>query len=186
MGAFKRKIDRGFWFALAVLFLIESWLWDNVKLALVFLARALGLERLEARLRDFVARLSPAATLAIFAVPALSILPLKVVAVAMIAKGHIAAGLVVIFAAKSLALGATAFLFDVSRDTLLAMQWFAKLYALVLRIRAWAEALIAPVRERLHSLRELLRARLVSFIGKSRSGFLHKLSRVRALARRER
>lgn len=184
MESIKQRLTRTFWFVLAVLFLIESWLWDNVKLALVFLARKLGLTRLEESLRDFIAGLSPHATLAVFAVPALAILPLKLLAVGAIAHGHVALGLAVILAAKTLALGVTSFLFDVSRDKLLQLPWFARLYEVVLRIRAWAHGLVEPLRRRLREAKEFVKTRVAALIGEGRSQFLRKLTLLRALVRR--
>lgn len=184
MESIKQRLIRAFWFVLAVLFLIESWLWDNVKLALVYLARELGLARLEARLREFIAGLSPYATLAVFAVPALTILPLKLLAVGAIAHGHVVFGLVVIFAAKTLALGVTSFLFDMSRDKLLQLQWFEWLFALVLRIRAWAHELVEPVRRRLREAKDFIKARFGALLGEGRSQFLRKLALLRALVGR--
>lgn len=184
MDSIKQRLIRAVWFALAFLFLIESWLWDNVKLALVWLAHELGLTKFEARLREFIAGLSPHATLAVFAVPALSILPLKLLAVAAIAHGHVVAGLAVILAAKTLALGVTSFLFDLGRDKLLELRWFARVYELVLRIRAWADGLVAPVRRRLHAAKTFVQARVAIYLGEGRSQFLRKLALVRALVRR--
>lgn len=184
MEAVKQRLIRAFWFSLAVLFLIESWLWDNVKVVLVRLAHELGLTKLEARLRAFVAGLSPYPTLAVFAVPAIAIFPLKLLALAAIAHGHVIAGLAVILAAKVLALGVTSFLFDLSRDKLLQLRWFARLYDLVLRIRAWAHDLVEPVRRRLHETKELLKARFGALLGEGRSQFLRKLALLRALVNR--
>lgn len=184
MEPIKQRLIRAFWFTLAVLFLIESWLWDNVKLALVWLARELGLAKIEASLREFIAGLSPYATLAVFAVPALAILPLKLLAVGAIAHGHVAAGLAVILAAKTLALGVTSFLFDVSRDKLLQLSWFAQFYELVLRVRAWAHELVEPVRRRLREAKEFVEARVAAFIGEGRSQFLRKLALLRAFVGR--
>lgn len=184
MEPIKQRLVRAFWFSLAVLFLIESWLWDNVKVGLVWLAHRLGLTRLEARLREFIAGLSAYATLAVFAVPALAILPLKLLAVGAIAHGHVITGLAVILAAKVLALGVTSFLFDISRDKLLQLSWFARLYDLVLRVRAWAHELVEPVRRRLHDVKELVRARVTALLGEGRSQFLRKLALLRTLVKR--
>jgi len=107
-----RALARGFWFALAVVFLVESWLWDHVKEWLRLLAKAVGVERIEAGLVRFVARLSPPMTLILFAIPALMILPLKILAVMEIASGRYGLGLAVVLLAKTLGLGMTAFLFD--------------------------------------------------------------------------
>ncbi len=185
MESIRRRVVRAFWFVLATLFLIESWLWDHVKEWLRWLARRLGAERLEAFIVSFVEPLSPPATLIVFTVPVLLILPLKIYAVDLIATGHVGYGLTVILTAKTLGLGVTAFLFDLCRDKLLRMRWFAKFYDLVLRVRAWAHALVAPVRERLVALRAALRLRLGPFLAFGRSQFARRVELVRALVRRK-
>lgn len=124
------------WFALATLFLIESWLWDNVKEWLRALALALGVERVETWIKEKVEGLSPYATLLVFVIPVLFILPFKVYAVAMMASGHFFYGLATLFLAKTLGLGLTAFLFDLCRDKLLTIGWFAQFYAFVLRVQS--------------------------------------------------
>jgi hypothetical protein len=184
MDDLKQRLSRAFWFALAVLFLVESWLWDNVKLALVWLAHASGLKDLEPRARAFIAGLSPLATLAVFTVPAIAIFPLKLMALAAIAHGHVLAGLCVIFAAKTLALGVTSFLFDASREKLMQLAWFAQLYALVLRVNAWAHGLVDPVRRRLREARAYVSARLAVALGEGRSQFFRRVALLRAMVKR--
>ncbi|WP_246207059.1 hypothetical protein [Methylocystis heyeri] len=184
MDLILRRIARAFWFTLAVLFLLESWLWDHVKVWLRLLAEALGVKRIEERIASLIRDLSPWATLTVFIIPVLTILPLKIYAVAQMAQGHFAYGLCVIFAAKALGLGVTAFLFDLCRDKLLQMSWFASFYHLVLRIRAWAHDLVAPVRARLHELRLAAKAMLAEALGAGRSQFLRRLKLIRAMARR--
>jgi hypothetical protein len=180
-----RRIARAFWLTLALLFLVENWLWDHVKVWLRLLAEVLGVKRLEERIASFISDLSPWATLTVFIIPVLAILPLKIFAVAQIAQGHLAFGLVIIFAAKALGLGVTAFLFDLCRDKLLQMAWFARFYHLVLHVRAWAHALVAPLRQRLHELRLAAKAMLAEAMGAGRSQFLRRLKLIRAMARRD-
>lgn len=179
-----KRLVRAFWFTLATLFLIESWLWDHVKEWLRFLARAIGLERVEAWLASAVKALSPTATLFVFAMPALFILPFKLVAVALIASGHIGSGLVVILAAKTFGVGVTAFLFDLCRDKLLQLGWFARFYRLMLRIRAWAHDLVEPARRKMRLLRDALRRALAPYFSVGRKDFARRLQLVLALARR--
>ena len=90
--------------------------------------------------------------MAVFAVPALMILPLKIGAIAMMAHGHLIVGVLILLGAKILALGVTAFLFEHCRRRILQMPRFAKFYSLVLQARAWASALVAPARAQLHAL----------------------------------
>lgn len=85
----KPRLISAFWFTLAIVFLIESWIWDNVKEWLRQLERALGLERIEPWLESFVARLSPQMTLALFAIPMISVAPFKVAALSLFAQGHV-------------------------------------------------------------------------------------------------
>ncbi|CAN2535127.1 hypothetical+protein [Methylocapsa aurea] len=185
MESMKQRLARAFWFSLAVLFLVESWLWDHVKLWLLRLASALGVKELETRLRVFIAGLSPAATLAVFALPAITILPLKLLAVAAIAHGHVIAGLGVILAAKTLALGVTSFLFDASREKLLQIGWFAKLYATVLRVSRWAHERVEPFKRQIREAKDFMKAQLARALGEDgRSTFARKLSLLRALVRR--
>jgi hypothetical protein len=184
MESIKQRLSRAFWFTLAVLFLVESWLWDNVKVALLWLAHETGLKDLEPRARAFIAGLSPVATLAVFALPALAILPLKLLAVAIMAHGHVLTGLAVILGAKTLGLGVTSFLFDASREKLLQLAWFARVYETVLRISAWAHRLVDPVRRRLREARAYLAARFAAALGEGRSEFLRRAALLRALVRR--
>lgn len=184
MNLIYRRLSRAFWFTFALIFIIESWLWDHVKEWLRILAQKLGAERIEAWIADAIKELSPPATLGVFAVPFVMILPLKIYAVEEIAQGHVGYEIMVIFAAKTLGLGVVAFLFDVCRDKLMQMPWFARFYALVLRVRAWAYGLLAPVRLRLHEILVATRLRLSAYIGVGRSQFLRKLELIRVMTRR--
>lgn len=186
MEAWKRYVKRAFWFTLAVIFLIESWLWDNVKEWLRALGQALGIERFEPWLKNFVAKLTPPMTLVLFGAPAVAILPFKLVAFELIANGHVLSGLLAIFLAKTLALGVTAFLFDICRDKLLQMEWFGRFYSIVLDARAWAHALVAPVKAQVVAVANAMRSRIVAFIGDERFGFGRRLARLRELARPKR
>ncbi|WP_442754824.1 hypothetical protein ACNHKD_17810 [Methylocystis sp. JAN1] len=181
----KQRLARAFWFTLALVFLIESWLWDNVKEWLRALEKALGVEKIEPWLEGVVARLSPRMTLALFAVPMIGVLPLKVAALALLARGHFLLGVLFIFAVKALALGVEAFLFDICRDKLLQMQWFCRLYSLVLDVRAWAAMLVSPIRPRLAELRRALRAYAEGFVGGD-GGLSRRIARLRELARPKR
>ncbi|OAI22541.1 hypothetical protein A1351_03290 [Methylosinus sp. R-45379] len=185
MESIGRRLTRAFWFTLAVLFLVESWLWDHVKLWLLRLADALGVKELEAQLRGFIAGLTPIATLAVFALPAITILPLKLLAVAAIAHGHVLTGLAVILAAKTLALGVTSFLFDASREKLLQLAWFARVYNLTLGVSRWAHERVEPFKQKIREAKDFLKAQISRVLGEEgRSLFLRKLALLRARVRR--
>lgn len=183
MERLQRQLGRAFWFTLALIFLFESWLWDHVKDWLRSLGRLLGVERFEPWLRDLVDGLAPPMTLLLFAAPAALIFPFKLMALGLIATGHVVTGVVAIFLAKTLALGVTSFLFDICRDKLLQMAWFGRFYSLVLDARAWATALVAPYKARVQAIVQAAKARVAAFTAKE-GGFLRRLAKLRDVSRR--
>lgn len=183
MEKLQRQIGRAFWFTLAVIFLFESWLWDHVKDWLRAAGRLLGVERFEPWLRNLVDGLPPPMTLVLFAVPAVLIFPFKLMALWLIATGHVVTGVVAIFLAKTLALGVTSFLFDICRDKLLRMAWFGRFYSLVLDARTWATALVAPYKARVHAMVQAAKGRIASLTSKQGS-FLRRFARLRDVSRR--
>jgi hypothetical protein len=124
---------------LALLILFEEWGWDPLQHALVQLLERLHLRWLEPRIRA----LPPYAALALFAVPALLLLPVKLAALAAIGKGHVVLGAAVIVAAKILGTAVVARLFTITHPALMRLAWFAACYA---RWTAWKQALLAEVR----------------------------------------
>jgi hypothetical protein len=160
MDRLKQSLVRAFWLSLAVVFLIESWLWEHVRDGLRALGRRLGVERFDPWLRALVDKLSPPMTLVLFGVPGALIFPFKLIALGLLAKGYIISGIVAIFAAKTLALGVTALLFDICREKLMQMRWFCRFYSLMLAAGAWSHELIAPLRRRVADLNAILRERL--------------------------
>ena len=124
---------------IALLILFEEWGWDPLQQALVRLAERLHLRWLEPRIRA----LPPYAALALFALPALLLLPVKLLALWVIGQGHALTGLAVIVAAKVAGTAVVARLFTLTRPALLRLAWFARLHA---RWTAWKHALLAQVR----------------------------------------
>jgi len=52
----------------------------------------------------------------------------------------------------NIGVGVTAFVFDVTRDKLLEMAWFEKLYEYVLMLRAKAAELVDPIKQRIKNI----------------------------------
>ena len=146
-----RRFAQPLWIALAIIFLIEAWLWDHLE---PVVARIVGLIPLHAIKRWLAARvgsLSPAMSLIVFAVPAVLLFPLKIVGLWLVAhKYWFCATLTVLFA-KLAGVGVTAFVFDVTRPKLLQMAWFERLYRFILAMRAKAREIVAPVMERIRA-----------------------------------
>jgi hypothetical protein len=186
MDQLKSRLSRIFWFSLAIVFLIESWLWDNVKQWLRALGRILGAEKIEPWLAGLVARLSPPFVLVLFAAPLATILPVKIFAWALLAHGQIFWGAVVVVAAKALALGVMSFLFDICREKLLEMPLFGRLYSLVLDLRAWATLFVKPYKDRARAILSQIRTRAFAFMGGDGSAFARRFARLRDFARTRR
>jgi hypothetical protein len=125
---------------LALLILFEEWGWEPLQRALVRLGQALGLERLEARIRA----LPPFAALALFLLPSLMLLPIKLLALSLIARGQVMLGAGVIIAAKVAGTAVVARLFTLTRPALMQMAWFVRLYTAWTR---WKDQLLAQVRQ---------------------------------------
>jgi hypothetical protein len=146
---------------LALLILFEEWGWEPLQHALVRLSERLHLRWLEPRIRA----LPPYPALALFIVPALLLLPVKLLALAAIARGHVVMGALVIVAAKILGTAVVARLFTITRPTLMRLGWFAACYR---RWTAWKEALLAEVRStgawrQVRVLRRQIRRRLATW-----------------------
>ena len=84
-------------------------------------------------------------------------LPLKFLGLYFLATRNWLAAIGVGILAKLFGLGLTAFIFDVTRDKLLQMDWFRRMYDWLLWARDWAHAQTAPIRQRLHRLMWLLK-----------------------------
>ena len=94
-------------------------------------------------------------TLIVFAVPVIPLFPLKLVGLWLLAHRILdRRASSPSCSQSSLGVGVTAFIFDVTRDKLLEMAWFERLYEFVLTLRAKAAELVEPIKRR---IRELLR-----------------------------
>jgi hypothetical protein len=143
-----RRLLRPLWVLIAVVFLVEAWLWHRLSALLGRLLAAIGLPRLKARLACWVERLPPPAALLLFVVPAICLLPLKLAGLWMLAHGHWLGALGVLGAAKLAGVGVTAFIFQAARPRLLQMAWFAWAHGRVLAALGWAHRQLDPFKER--------------------------------------
>jgi hypothetical protein len=149
-----RRLLQPFWVLLAIIFLIEAWLWDHLEPIVAKVVAWIPLRQFKQWLADRVDSLSPATTLIVFAVPLIPLFPLKLVGLWLLAHEYWLTAVTVLVFAKFAGVGVTAFIFDVTREKLLEMRWFERLYEFILMIRAKAKALVEPIKQR---IRELLR-----------------------------
>jgi hypothetical protein len=144
-----RRLLRPLLILLALVFLFEAWLWEHLAPVVAWIVARIPLRELKARIATAIESLPPAATLVVFIIPVLLLLPLKFLGLWMLAHGYWLGALVVLAIAKMVSLGVTAFIFDVTRPKLLQLAWFARLYDRVLVWLAWAHALVDPVKVQL-------------------------------------
>ena len=134
-----RRLLQSFWILLAIIFLIEAWLWDHLEPIVAWVVAALPLRAFKQWLSERVDTI----------VPAIPLFPLKLVGFWLLTHEYwLSAALTIIFA-KFLGVGVAAFVFDVTRPKLLEMAWFEKLYEFVMALRAKATALVDPVKARI-------------------------------------
>lgn len=124
---------------LALLILFEEWGWEPLQRVLARIGRWPGFRWIEGWVRG----LPPCAALALLAVPALALLPVKLAALWAIRQGHALLGLAVILAAKLLGTALVARLFTLTQPALMRLGWFARAYA---RWSGWKARLLTWVR----------------------------------------
>ena len=144
-----KRLARPFWVILALLFLFEAWLWDRLAPIVGRIVAVIPWGRIKPALVRLVDRLSPQATLVVFVVPFIVLLPLKFLEFWFLAHRQWVATIAVLVLAKLVGLGVTAFIFEATKDKLLQMAWFRRLYEFFEWARHWAHEKIAPITRRL-------------------------------------
>src|ERR1700751_5976943 len=74
-----RRLLQPVWVLLAVIFLIEAWLWDHLEPIVAWFVSKIPLQAFKHWLAEGVDPLSPAMTLIVFAVPVIPLFPLKLI-----------------------------------------------------------------------------------------------------------
>ena len=123
----------------AIILLFEEWGWEQLSALVGRLARLPFFAWLERQIRS----LPPWGAVAVFAVPALALLPIKLLALYLIGMGFPVMGLLVLLAAKVVGTALLARLFSLTQPALMQLAWFARWYP---RWKRWKDALIAQVR----------------------------------------
>src|SRR4051812_42468130 len=161
-----RRILQPLWVLLALVFLVEAWLWDRLEPVVARIVAWIPLRAFKLWLAERVDALSPAMTLIVFVVPILPLFPLKLAGLWLLANEYWLSAILILAFAKFLGLGVTAFVFDVTRPKLLQLAWFERLYGWVIALRERARAMVEPIKLR---IREAM--------GGSGSGWLPRLLR---------
>ena len=174
-----RRVLKPLWVLLAIVFLIEAWLWEHLSAIISRAVNLVAWDRLKGWLARLVEKLPPWAVLIVFVVPFIVLLPLKFLEVSFIVHHRWFAAIFILVLAKLLGLGVTAFIFEVTKPKLLQMAWFRWLYELMLVWLAKAHAIVDPIKTRIKERLAAFKLRVVRLMGSGRSGFLRRLARIR-------
>jgi hypothetical protein len=136
-----RKLLRSLLAILLVpLLLFEEWGWAPLAAQAAKLARLPLWARLEQRVRA----MPPWAAVAIFLLPVVMLLPVKLLALLLFGHGHYASGLALLAGAKLVGTALVARLFQLVQPTLMHVPWFALWYP---RWTAWKNHWLGLVRQ---------------------------------------
>lgn len=147
-----RRLLQPLWVLLAIVFLIEAWLWDHLEPIVARAVALLPLNTFKQWLADRVDTLSPAMTLIVFVVPVVPLFPIKLVGLWLLTHEYWGSAILTILFAKFLGVGVTAFIFDVTRPKLLQIGWFQRFYHIVIGLRSRARALVEPIMSRVKEI----------------------------------
>ena len=180
--AAKRLLAAPFVILAAAVILIEDWLWDD----LARLAAAMGRLPILRSGEAFIAGLSPYPALLFFAMPALLLVPLKLVALFLISHGQATLGVLTIIAAKFVGTALVARIFILTRPQLLRIGWFAWVYErfTAFKGRIYATVKSAALYQLVHERHLRIRKALRVWLGKRRGFWRRRWLATRRLARR--
>ncbi|KGM41923.1 hypothetical protein JY96_05230 [Aquabacterium sp. NJ1] len=128
-----------FVWGMALVLLFEEWGWEYLAAIVAWFGRLPGLRWIEGRIQA----LPPYASLALFGVPLLTLLPVKLLALYWLGHGHTLLGIGVIISAKVGGTAITARLFMLTRPTLMRLAWFAHWFN---RWMAFKDRILASVK----------------------------------------
>ena len=127
-------------YPLAILLLFEEWGWEPLA---AFFEKLVKL-RVWKKIEDQIILLPPKLVLLVFGLPIILLLPLKILAIYFLSKGHLIIGTLIILSAKIFGTAICARLFKLTKPILLEIQWFAKFYP---KWKIWKDHIIEMLKE---------------------------------------
>nr|WP_311528933.1 hypothetical protein [uncultured Ralstonia sp.] len=131
-------VKRSLIVAAALILLFEEWIWHVMQRATARLAAHSWVQAAERKL----AELEPIEALCAFALPMLALLPFKLAAVYVLARGHLIAGTLVLVTAKVVSTGLGVRIYSAVRPQLHTIAWYAHWESAFL---AWKQRLVAAL-----------------------------------------
>jgi len=184
MRALRRILTAPLVFVAAVIILLEDWLWDDLQRLAAWFGRLPVFKQVE----GLILRLPPAAALGLFIVPSLVLIPVKLLALWFISRGHALLGVGTIVAAKIAGTALVARLFTLTKPKLLTFVWFAWLYERItaFKSRIYTAIKSSAVYQVIHRFAARLRERFRVWRAQSRRSFSRRFHAARRLFRSNR
>lgn len=176
MSPLARRLSSPFLTVLALVVLVETWIWSRLGPVVARVIAALPLERLKAAIHLAVEKLPPYATLGVFLVPVVLLIPLKLAALSLLGHGGFLVGILFFGAVKVLGVALEAWLFEICKPKLMTIPAFVRVHDAWERWVHWAHGLVDPVKAR-------IRARLAALRAAGKPGALAVIARFRDRAR---
>ena len=147
---------------LAVILLVEEWIWD----VLTTLGRRLAVWLHLLKFDNWLIMATPGVALAAFAIPVAVLTPVKFLAFWMMANGQFAQGLALFVTAKLIATLLVSHMFVLTREKLLTFTWFALLYGVITRALKWAHERIrdTAVYRQAHHFKHMASVKLADWL----------------------
>jgi len=142
----RRRAPRALVLALALAFLFETWIWDQVVAAAMRIAALVNWAAIRAALRRIIDPLPVWVALLLFGVPFVVAEGGAFFCVLFAATGHVVAGAVGYTVIKILGFGLLAPIFDLTKPKLMTLPWFVFVYEKALLFHHFAQTLVAPYR----------------------------------------
>jgi hypothetical protein len=157
---------------LAALFLVAAWIWDAFIAAGRWVLALVPWLALRRRIIGWINRLPIFLVVLIYGVPFLIVEPLKAVLLWLMATGHFVFGLVSLIILQTFGVSLLAVVFDLTRERLLTLRWFAWAYGQALIFHHYADRVLAPYKEAIkrewRAFRQWLRARRARTVASSK------------------
>lgn len=154
-----RRLTRPLLILIAIVFLIEAWLWRHLGPVVVRVVARIPLRAVKAWTAGALRKLPPPAALVVFIVPVVALFPFKLLGLWLLANQQWLGATVVLVFAKLVGVAITAFVFEGTKPKLLRMAWFRWLYEHVMAWLDWAHRLVDPTKHRIRRLIRVLRAK---------------------------
>lgn len=124
---------------LAIILIIEEWIWDGLTVLGRSLARLLNLESFE----QWLSQVSPTIALLAFSIPIMIVTPINIAAFALLAHGLILQGIILELLAKLLGTVLIARVFALTKTQLLTFTFILVIYTTITKWLQWAHHKVA-------------------------------------------